>query len=94
MESVVKGNRPMGMKGYAGDLDLLFGIGGHGTGAKGETVPPAPAHHPSFQKGPNPKKGSVFEGRGKQIHPRKGFPPQESCRTSPKQAMAAEHDDL
>jgi hypothetical protein len=95
MESVVKGDRPMGMKGYAGDLDRLFGIGGHGTGAKGETVPPAPAHHSSFQKGAIPKKGVRFRRpRKANPPPASDSPPQESCRTSPKQAIAADHDDF
>jgi hypothetical protein len=83
MESVVKGDRPMGMKAYAGDLDRLFGIGGHGTGAKGETVPPAPAHHSSFQKGAIPKRGSVFEGRGKQIQPPQVIPPSGVMQDEP-----------
>jgi hypothetical protein len=75
MESVVKGDRPMGMKGYAGDLDRLLDIGGHGTGAKGEPIPPAPAHYSSFQKGANEQREFVFEGRGKQIHPPRVIPP-------------------
>jgi hypothetical protein len=73
----------MGMKGYAGDLDRLFDIGGHGTGAKGETVPPAPPHHSSFRKGANPKRGSVFEGRGKQIHPSQVIPPSGVMQDEP-----------
>jgi hypothetical protein len=83
MESVVKGDQPMGMKGYVGDLERMFGIGGHGTGAKGETVPPAPAHPSSFQKGTNPKPGSFFERRGKQINPQQGIPPSGVMKDDP-----------
>jgi purine-binding chemotaxis protein CheW len=40
----------MGMKGYGGDLARRYGVGGHGTGAKGETVPPASALHSSLRR--------------------------------------------
>lgn len=83
MESVVKGDQPMGMKGYVGELERMLSIGGHGTGTKGETVPPAPAHHSSFQKGANPKPGSVFERRRKQINPRQVIPPSAVMKDEP-----------
>ena len=69
MESAAEGDQAMGMKGYLGDLARMFGVGGHGTGAKGETVPPAPALHSSFLKKENPKPRSVFARLGKEIKP-------------------------
>lgn len=55
--SAAKGDLAMGMKGYVGDLARTFGVGGHGTGVKGETVPPAPALHSSFLKKENRNPG-------------------------------------
>jgi hypothetical protein len=72
LESVAKGDQAMGMKGYGGDLARMFGLGGHGIGAKGETVPRPPALHSSSQKRGNPNPRSVSARPGKEIKPQRG----------------------
>jgi hypothetical protein len=78
MESAAKGDQAMGMKGYVGDLARMFGVGGHGTGGKGETVPPAPALHSSFLEKEKPKPRSVFARLGKEIKPQPMIPLDEA----------------
>lgn len=78
MEFAGKGDQAMGMKSYVGDLARMLGSGGHGTGAKGETVPPAPALHSSFQKKGNPKPRSISPRRGKEIKPQRVIPLDET----------------
>jgi len=78
MESAGKGDQAMRMKGYGGDLARMFGVGGHGTGAKGETVPPAPALHSSSLKKGNPKPRSVLARPEKAIKPRRVIPLEEA----------------
>jgi len=78
MELAGKGDQAMGMKGYGGDLARRFGVGGHGTGAKGETVPPAPALHSSSPMKGNPKPRSISPRRGKEIKPQRMIPLDEA----------------
>jgi hypothetical protein len=75
MESVVKGDQPMGMKGYGGDLERMFGIGGHGTEAKGETVPPAPAIIPDSRRGQTRNRGPFSEAEESESTPAIDSPP-------------------
>ena len=67
-----------GMKGHVGDLARLFGVGGHRTGAKGETVPPAPALRSSSPKKGNPKPRSISARQGKEIKPQRVIPLDEA----------------